>query len=209
MLVTSNFHDFYDSIKTFGIDKTVVYNRKKEEIIYKAGPRMYSSGFYSQPFIGTRIIGFCGKLYPLLQTKNKIIYDKKVALEILKAGESYYRRDVQANFAEDLKNPALLKIFVEKHTPVFIYGDYLDGKYESGKSKQLIINPKLKDWGFQSIKDPVTAFQDIYMFLSGVLGVSAPEMVKISDKEMAKKKGHDSPYSFRKPPGKRGKKQWR
>ena len=123
MLIISNFYDYYDSIKALGIDKTVVYNRKKEELIYKAGPSMYSSSYHNEPFSGTRIIGFCGKLYPLLQTKNKIVYDTKVALKMLKAGESYFRSDIQANFAEDLKNPALLKIFVDKHTPVFIYGD--------------------------------------------------------------------------------------
>lgn len=114
---------------------------------------------------------------------------KKLAIEMLEDGYSWYRKDVQANFAEDLKNPALLKIFVEKHTPVFIYGDCLDGEYKTGKSKELIINPKLQDWGFQSVKDPVTAFQDIFMYISGVLGVDAPKMIEISDKEKAKKKG--------------------
>lgn len=208
MLICSRFFDYYDSIKAFGIDKTVVYNRKKEEMIFKAGPHMYSTHYYNEPFKGTRIIGFCGKLYPLLQTKNALIYDKKVALEIIgKSG--YYRRDIDACFSEDLKNPALLKIFVDKHTPVFIYGDCLDGNYKAGNSRQLIVNPKLKDWGFQSVKDPVTAFQDIYMYISGVLGIDAPEMVKISDKEMAKKRGHDGKFSFRKPPGKRGNPKWR
>lgn len=209
MLICSKFHDYYDSIKSFGIDKTVVYNRKKEELIYKAGPSMYSTGYKDNRIKGTRIIGFCGKLYPLLQTKDALIYDKKLALEFLNESTSYYWRRADTCFEEDLKNPALLKIFVEKHTPVFIYGDCLGGNYVAGKSKELIINPKLQDWGFQSIKDPVTAFQDIFMYISGVLGVDAPPMVKISDKDMAKKKGHDGKYSFRKPPGKRGNPKWR
>jgi hypothetical protein len=206
MLIVSRFHDYYDTIKSFGIDKTVVYNRKKEETFFK-GPHMYSDGLFQKPFRATRIIGFCGKLYPLLETKGFLIYDRKIALDVVK--DSWNKKDINKCFSEDIKDPGLLKIFVEKKVPVFIYGDYLAGKYENGKSRQLILNPKLSDWGFQSVKDPVTAFQDIYMYISGVLGVSAPETVEISDKEMAKKKGHDGEWSFRKPPGKRGKNRWR
>jgi len=32
MLICSKFHDYYDSIVAFGIDKTVVYPRKDNEI---------------------------------------------------------------------------------------------------------------------------------------------------------------------------------
>jgi hypothetical protein len=179
-----------------------------EQMDFKKGPRMYSAGFFDKdPVQGTRIIGFCGKLYPLLQKKGLIIYDKKRALSSIR--DTYYGREVSECFGEALHNPELLKIFTQYKIPIFIYGDYLDGKYTRGESKQLILNPKLKDWGFQSVVDPVSAFQSIYMYISGVIGVPESPMVKISDKEMAKKRGHDDKYSFRKPPGKRGKKQWR
>lgn len=211
MLIVGGKRDYFDSIKTFGIDKTVIYNRKEERTILKKGPGMYSGGFFhNDKFSATRIIGFCGKLYPLLEKKGLIIYDKKEALKAVRNSRSlWYDRELTACFSEYLNNPELLKIFVEKNTPVFIYGNYLDGKYEPGKSKELIINPRLKNWGFQSVKDPVSAFQEIYMYISGVLGVPERPTVKISDKEMAKKKGHDGEFSFRKPKGKRGKKQWR
>lgn len=208
MKIISGFRDYYDSIKSFGIDKTVVYNRKEERMLFKAGPEMYASwSFNNGTFKATRIIGFCGKLYPLLQTPKSLIYDRKEALKRVK--ESWYEKEVNACFSEDIKNPALLKIFAEKNTPVFIYGDYLDGKYKPGVTKELIINPKLKDWGFESTKDPVTAFQEIYMFISGVLGTPVNPMVKLSDKELAKKRGHGDKFSFRKPPGKRGNPKWR
>jgi hypothetical protein len=172
---------------------------------------MWSEGFFEKSeFKGARIIGFCGKLYPLLQTEKFIIYDKK---EVIKRTRNvryfWHDRELGACFNEYLNNPELLKIFVDKKTPVFIYGDYLDGEYKVGKAKELIINPRLKDWGFQSVKDPVTAFQDIFMYISGVLGTPEKPMVKISDKEMAKKRGHDGKFSFRKPKGKRGNPKWR
>lgn len=204
MLIVSKFHDFYDSIKAFGIDKTVVYQRKQERFIYKKGPGMWSDWSYDDKhFAGARIIGFCGKLYPVLVKDNKIIYDKKEALKLQKRTYVWSKDELGACFSEYLTNPELLKIFRDKNTPIFLYGDYLDNKYIPGKSQELIINPRLKDLGFQSVKDPVTAFQEIYMFLSGVLGVPERPMIKISDKEMAKKKGHDGKYSFKKTPSKK------
>ena len=73
----------------------------------------------------------------------------------------------------------------------------------------LVTNAQLKDFQFAKMKDPFTAFQDIYMYISGVLGVDAKPMVQISDKDLAHKRGHGGKYSFKKPPGtkKRGKKQ--
>jgi hypothetical protein len=208
MLIVSKFHDYYDTIKSFGIDKTVIYRRTEERIIFKGGPSMYSEGLFgSVPFAGARLIGFCGKLYPLLKVGNKIIYDREEALKRRK--NSWHKNDLNDCFLEDINNKALLSIFAKKNTPIFIYGDYLDGKYEPCKAKELIINPKLKDWGFQSIKDPVSAFQDIYMYISGVLGTSHVDMPEFSDKLKAQAKGHDDKYSFRKPPGKRGKNRWR
>ena len=67
----------------------------------------------------------------------------------------------------------------------------------------------MKNYRFVQIKDPPTAFQDIFMYIAGVIGITEPVTVKISDKELAKKKGHDGKYSFRKPPGKRGNPKWR
>lgn len=208
MLIISNFRDFYDSIKIYGVDKTVMYQRKEEKMVFPKGPSMYTTGYWDKKdFAAVRLIGFCGKLYPLLQTRKSLIYDKVVALKRVK--DTYYQSNISDCFLEDINNKELLKIFAEKNTPIFIYGDCLGGVYEPGHQQELIINPRLKDWGFQSVKDPVTAFQEIYMYISGVLGVSVPKMVKITDKEMAKKRGHDDKYSFRKPPGKRGNPKWR
>jgi len=75
------------------------------------------------------------------------------------------------------------------------------GRYRDNKII-LEINPVLKDYAFYKEFPPFQAFQEIDMFISGVLGTGAPETVEISDKEMAIKKGHDGKYSFRKRPEK-------
>lgn len=180
-----------------------------------------------------RCIGFCGGFYPLVEVeeiwtnnhgirecKAYIFYDKNNLLNYVKQNKILkkkiwnfafgYRggnlplsadirseREIESFY--DLNNWGSLKSIFRKHnTPVFIVGYYIG----------ININPELKKWKFAKIKDPFTAFQDIYMYISGVLGVDNKPMVQISDKDMAHKKGHGGKYSFKKPPGskKRGKK---
>jgi hypothetical protein len=67
-------------------------------------------------------------------------------------------------------------------------------------------NSPLKDCKFFKIKDPYTAFQELDMYISGVLGQQAKEVVNISDKDRIYQHGFDK-YSFRKLPEEKGKKQ--
>jgi hypothetical protein len=60
------------------------------------------------------------------------------------------------------------------------------------------LNPLLKSIGFQTQKDPFTVFQCIQSYISGVIGIPEKPMVKVSDKDLAAKRGHDGPYSFKK-----------
>lgn len=60
------------------------------------------------------------------------------------------------------------------------------------------INPILKTFGFQGIVDPFTAFQEISMYISGVLGSKEVDMIQISDEDMKYKKGfHDMSFKNR------------
>lgn len=53
---------------------------------------------------------------------------------------------------------------------------------------------------FYKVKDPFTTWQEIAAYVGGVLQAPAPQTAKVSDATMAKKRGHDGRYSFRKPP---------
>lgn len=61
-----------------------------------------------------------------------------------------------------------------------------------------IINPRLKDYGFDRIKDGVAAFQEISMYLSNIL-VEQKETVVIEDRLRVEQHGFDLKTSFRKP----------
>lgn len=62
--------------------------------------------------------------------------------------------------------------------------------------------PKLGVLGFQRVKDAFTAYQDIAMYISGVMGQKQNPMVPIEDKSMVLKKGFDPVYGFRTRPTK-------
>lgn len=70
----------------------------------------------------------------------------------------------------------------------------------------VIINPNLKDLDFCRIVNSFTAFQEISMYIGGVIPKDGPEMVEISDKMMLQKKGYNE-ESFRKMPDNRRRKR--
>ena len=63
------------------------------------------------------------------------------------------------------------------------------------------INPCLKDLGAVIVSNPFDTFQNIAMYLGGVLGNEAAPMVAIEDKYRIESHGYDK-WSFRKRPTK-------
>lgn len=97
------------------------------------------------------------------------------------------------------------KYFVDNNAPVFI------NFYEWGNPSKYghIYNANLADLQFYKVMDPQTVFQEISMYLSGVLGLSTVRgkpsyqgeklSDKVSDEDLAAAKGYDK-WSFRKEP---------
>jgi len=156
------------------------------------------------------IVGFCGKLYigwKLYHVKTEypheiittIKYDNKYIKTILEP-KSWH------GILEDNINNILtfdaLQLFRDFNTPVFIYdSDYnrsfLDSNHGSNNPK-FFINPLLKDYEFYKVFDTFQAFQEIQMFLSGVLGNKEKEIVEVADKYKIQQHGFDYKWSFRK-----------
>lgn len=230
-------------IAVFGIDKTCVYQRSRQELkgefVFGDEVRksLRSSWPHDEEFTKTKaniqtkwtafkyVIGYCGKLYPMVLVEKKTpaktqtfgLYSpeeveeffEKENINLAKSLYSYWSmREFSVKSKESMRQffnteqfKSLEQEFQKHKVPVFIYGRF-------SKDELLVLNPKLKDFKFMRVKDPQTAFQDIFSYISGVLGISAPETVELSDKELAKKRGHDGKYSFRTPPkNKKGKKR--
>jgi hypothetical protein len=224
MLIVSKFHDYYDPVaKSKGVDKTIVYKRETlpfecSKIDMLRHSERYSRGDKDVLDLYTYVIGFCGKLYPigLLQTnkgvtKNtlfhsfdsiKEIYNELTArnLKHPSYGRKYGSRWTRINILSDaLQNKKLFDLFQKYKVPVFVIGC---GDTDPILTSPNILNPRLKDFKFEKVIDPYQAFQELEMYISGVLGVGEHPTVKISDKNKIIEHGFDYKWSFRKEPTK-------
>lgn len=181
------------------------------------------------------VVGYCGKLYPVyvcnyrdssnIHETTKFHYEP--SMEMVKdykkslghgirssgATETEILRSIQDRMSGFPKESP--EIFHELKVPVFIIPDHgsllhrkLEGSYIYGTDElhdQIYVNPSLKDVDFYKVADSFTAFQEISMFITGVLGVNQIPPVTISDTDMRDAKGFDD-MSFKKAPTKRKKK---
>lgn len=220
MIIRSSFKDYYDTAMSFGIDKDTVYSREQSEQPWKKSNLVdipYSWKFNvkeGQAEVRPVYIGFCGKIYPAIKVvvvpfsyptpydvPDRYFYSYEKYLEFL--NETNTQMDKGHRFSSGLRIERIAKefftqsyyrlepLFRELHTPVFVITtDVKD------RNRIIISNPKLSDYKFMTQKDPATTFQDIFMFLAGVLGNKEVDTVQIDDKHMLKQKGFDQ-FSFK------------
>ena len=226
MLIVSKFNDYYDSGAKYGVDKTCVYNRitssydLPSSIWNRRKPHEKAiTSYYVEKSNGERclvsgfVIGFCGNFYPAIVISGPTGVDDLVFYEerlyqrwmhkegidrarytrVWGAGRLSGNKEINAFYNPDTYS-SLSGIF-DKH-PVFSVTCDTSGKL----IHTVTICPNLRVANFYKIKDAFTGFQDIYMYLSGVIGNTEKDMVDISDSDMLYKKGFDS-KSFKKPKG--------
>jgi len=120
MIINSKFHDYYDTIiKSAGVDKTIVYNRKEETVLEKSWSLDYSSSIWRNLSTTTKftvddvtysherrmskyIIYFCGKKYPFLEfyTSQKDYYDTN---GVRRSGKTRYERFFPFHVESDME----------------------------------------------------------------------------------------------------------
>ena len=159
------------------------------------------------------IIGFCGKFYVgwKLSYEIDVQYGKKLITDIGYDFETIKTFFTENNYSGSLTddynyitNYKSLDLFREFNAPVFVYDTYHNrtsiGRYfDSGNHPKLIINPTLNDYQFYKVLDSFQAFQEISMFMGGVLGRGEKEIVEVQDKYKITQHGFDK-WSFRKEP---------
>jgi hypothetical protein len=212
MRLHTDFHDYYDNAVGYGIDDKIHFNRftKEVEIHIK-------SKFDFPRYRNTGLLGFCGKIYPFIEVKKfDRKYDCEYASDDYETVEHYcaysfeeYKHkeseweDYSDDFGyydhwEEIKlkqffidwNYQSDDIFLKYKVPIWMV------KLDKNQNKG-VINPKLKDFGFDRIKDSFTAFQEISMYLSNIL-VEQKEIDTIEDKFRIEQHGFDLKMSFRK-----------
>ena len=166
------------------------------------------------------IIGFCERLYPCIHLKisdSKEVYAYSYD-EVIDFLKKYKLHKTLKDFERDdgwfwnskknlidffaLKSDDFQKFFLESKTPVFKI-DFQGGKRQN--EPRVILNPQLSESSFVRVVDPFTAYQELSMYIGGILGIDAPEIAEISDKSQIEKKGFNE-CSFRKMPDTRKRK---
>lgn len=214
MLIVSDFKDYYDSVQNLGVDKSCIFNRKtiksvvrkKSYFLSKVAdlpfevPNMLRINNVDYNFF---VVGFCGKIYygyywwDIKESKRNISYDLEW-LESEKDQKS--KRGWYYSWGSNLRASDLRKIeakdfsdmFFKHNSPIFLYVN------DSVNREYLYLNPELKDFEFYKIKDTYSTYQDIYSYISGVLGNTEKTTVEVSEKDKVASKGFDK-WSFRNP----------
>ena len=158
------------------------------------------------------IVGFCGKLYigfklyRELETITHTIsteytYDLDYMREILE------EKTWKGNFNDIVKNILsydALQMFRDLQSPVFLYdSDSSRTTFNKKRSiynnyhSKFFVNPLLKDYEFYKVFDSFQAFQEISMFLGGILGRGEGKIIEVDDKYKIAQHGFDK-WSFRK-----------
>ena len=223
MRIYSKFKDYYDTALSFGIEETIRYKRETFEIeddetiekIEKIRDLMPS-----QDGFGTIVVLFCGKVYfgylyetdtfcySLNSIKSIKPEDKKSIFYDPNKFKSRWWRPRKEHFTEKNLNELFelsgkLETDLNKihRTPLLVsrfYGDYV-GTVRLKPKMAIMANDPLYPINFVSAVDPHTAFQEIQMFIGGVLGGEDPPMLEVSEKDKIASKGFDK-WSFRNMP---------
>ena len=222
MRIIADKKDYYDCIQAHGQDQSLVYLRKPEEVILERGewpfPSLWNSWWYTNYNIAQHIIGFCGKIYPMLELSthsesdntrkcfNIDEVDAFVTKCLTSAQKKSYnksdrwmyggkrRKEFVQFFGQcQEKQNAFTEYFSEKRCPVFVATSVRGGSSVG----QITYNALLRPYDFVRIFDPYTAFQEISMFMGG-MAMPEKDMPVISDELKVHSRGFTD-QSFRAP----------
>jgi len=117
--------------------------------------------------------------------KDIVAFLKMYKKELVKNNTRFYRANGSAETIHKMfqfqGKEIDHELFFKLNTPVYL----IDGS-------EIIINPNLRELNFHKFKDPFTTYQDISMFMGGVLSNTGPKTINIKDKDMLFKKGFDN-----------------
>ncbi len=213
MRLHTDFHDYYDNAVGYGIDENVHYNRftKKVEILVKSP--------FDHAGVNGGLLGFCGTIYPFalfVKYEKSEIVDRYCAYnleEFIRKADEWRddRFSFSRRFGEKYRKMEL-KRWKKRETQVKQF--FINWSSQSNDiflkfkvpiwtvmlsriTNEGLLNPRLKDYGFDRIKDSFTVFQEISMYLSNIL-VEQKEIAVIEDKYRIEQHGFDLKKSFRK-----------
>ena len=228
MRIISKFHDYYDSIQKHYPDDPDVWLREQKELplagkFFDLRFDTPARGYDEQvePFV----LSFCGRGYLGFRCEYKDGYMGNSVVKYCYSGRQvvdFFAKSPWGDYSKALAGKEIRRYgnnfnlpTIERKIVAQAANNYhaLHQQYNAplllvrevsrfNSQQAIIINPCLKQWEFQQVWEPYTAFQEIDRYLSTILARQQPEMVQIKDIDMVAKKGFDK-WSFRKPPTKK------
>lgn len=212
MRIVSKRKDYYDSAMGYGQDPSIVYVRNEQ--------------IFERYLNETLMIGFCGKIYPYIHYSKLSSIEHPNGVSEYCYNEEQYRKCIEKyedkktldyyltkdywslwarKYVTKQENKLIYfnadyskftKLFREYNTPIWYY--HQSESFIIPRKYYLTINPQLKPLQFAKAVDPFQAFQEISMYLGGILGTGNPSIPEISDRDLLEAKGFDYKFSFRK-----------
>lgn len=211
-------HDYYDSALSMGIDPTIVLVREKSKSVpVKDVIEGSLLGFEmrllpEQTPVERVSVVFCGKLYRgALATRQFGILHAFWSTDKLRefAGQIkngsvgiyqpwYSRKKREQVTLEDYFAPVEAPEPVRRYMIAHKIAILVEREPDRSGESYFEVNPiGLKQIGFAKALDPYTAFQELSMWIGGILGGTSPEIVRITDdKVLIENHGFDK-HSFR------------
>ena len=158
------------------------------------------------------IVFFCGKMYPGVKCYyNNGEYGRPINTTCFYNYESLFQF-IQTNEIEintyrkyEIEVDKMLKSLFEgyKENTEWLIANKITIAVIDNKPEEIIINPSLKFYDFYKVQDAYTAFQNIEMYMGGVLPSPPNFMIEVEDKYKITGHGFDPKYGFRKRPNKK------
>ena len=227
MRIISNYKDYYDSLQDYS-DSTI-WNRQysfitdNEEGLNKVWKKLDIFSYYDKKYnkdsythILPLILGFCGQYYKYIiriesLSSNSLQFDdelfnpnSKNSYNLLDVSKENNIRKIFSSSFFDLDVSFLLSenLFTRYNSPVILFVPLFfkdELRKQSSSIFHIIINPSLKKLGFSKKKDIQQVYQELDMFVSGVL-TNKEDRPELSEKH--RQGARFDKYSFRRLPEK-------
>lgn len=218
MRIKSPFRDYYDGL--------AAYDNEPEPLFIRNSITDYSDES-CVPHPSIFVIGFCGRLFPVMRTQLPMPFDYNGNPHYIYhyTPASYYatkkyqnkyeekREKELIDLAFELKSyswigahtdykPKLLKYFDMFNTPIFI-ACQVSRQAGIGYIDKVDCAPRLMGWDFARIVPPYEAWRELNIYLSNKANPN-PIIPAISNADMIVAKGFNHPDSFRNVKGESG-----
>lgn len=159
------------------------------------------------------IIGFCGTVYKGVRLKHGKVYSginynptyhysmHSLTKEMNRLGIIFKTENVRCFDFEPINCPQMIEAkYVSFYNNGAIHSEYRQERLNKWRdlTNKAYLEPVLKDFQFYRAVPTYTAFQEISMYISGVIGVGEKETITISDEDMRDAKGFNE-WSFKHP----------